>query len=113
MTSDVLLTEDDGHAEGLRSQGKRPVLTDTERSVIVARLRRIEGQIKGVQRMLEEDRDPPDVLTQIAAVRAATTAVGTEVLVAYALHCLRHPEEFAAPEAAIERATKALVRTDY
>lgn len=77
----------------------------------MARLRRIEGQIKGVQRMIEEGRDPRDVMTQIAAVRAATTAVGAEVLAAFALRCLRHPEEFTSPEAAIEEAVHALARS--
>ena len=39
------------------------------------RLRRIEGQVRGVERMVEEDRWCPDILTQIAAVQAALAAI--------------------------------------
>jgi DNA-binding FrmR family transcriptional regulator len=44
------------------------------------RLRRIEGQVRGLQRMIEEDRACSDVLTQIASVQEALRAVGRELL---------------------------------
>ncbi len=61
--------------------------------------------------MVEEGRDVLDVMTQIAAIRGTTDAVGQDVLVAFALRCLRHPNEFASPEIAIEQAMQALVRS--
>jgi DNA-binding FrmR family transcriptional regulator len=44
------------------------------------RLRRIEGQVRGLQRMIEEDRACGDILTQIASVQEALRAVGRELL---------------------------------
>jgi DNA-binding FrmR family transcriptional regulator len=41
---------------------------------------RIEGQIRGLQRMIEEDRDCPDILTQLLAVRASLDQVAAQVL---------------------------------
>ena len=54
------------------------------------RLSRIEGQIRGVARMVEEDRYCIDVLTQIAAVRAALARVEDEVLQSHVAHCVEH-----------------------
>jgi DNA-binding FrmR family transcriptional regulator len=50
---------------------------------ILRRLRRIEGQIKGIQRMVEEEKPCRDVLTQVSAVRAATNKVGSAILEKY------------------------------
>lgn len=61
--------------------------------------------------MVEEGRDVLDVMTQIAAIRGATDAVGQNILVAFALRCLRRPDEFASPEVAIEQAMRVLVRS--
>lgn len=52
-------------------------LSNDARSDVVTRLNRIEGQIQGVQRMLTAGRDCRDVITQLAAVRAAITSVST------------------------------------
>ncbi len=56
---------------------------------LVKRLRRIEGQVRGVQRMIEEDQYCVDVLTQIAAVRAALYKVGFNILENHANGCVR------------------------
>ena len=50
------------------------------RSKIEARVKRIAGQIGGIQRMVEEDRYCVDILNQIAAVRSALDALGVELL---------------------------------
>ena len=81
-----------------------------ERAEMVARLKRIEGQAKGIQKMIDEGRDCVEVMNQVAAVRAAVTALSGEMLEAFALRCLRHPEEFPSPEQAVEQAVRALVR---
>jgi len=82
-----------------------------ERTEMIARLKRVEGQAKGIQKMIDEGRDCVDVMNQIAAVKAAVTALSGEMLEAFALHCLKHPDEFASPEKAIEQAVRALVRS--
>ena len=55
------------------------------------RLRRIEGQVRGVQRMLDEDRDCREIVQQLAAVRAAVQQAGLEVMRVYAAQCLADP----------------------
>lgn len=85
-------------------------LPEKERNALVVRLKRIEGQARGIQRMIEEDRDCLDVITQIAAMRAAANAVAGELLEEYALRCMQHPERFDAPAKAVEQAVRALAR---
>ncbi len=53
-----------------------------------ARLSRIEGQVRGIARMIEEDRYCIDVLTQLRAVRAALRRVEDEVLNDHVAHCV-------------------------
>ncbi len=55
-----------------------------------ARLRRIEGQVRGLVRMVDEDRYCIDVITQIQAVRAALKRVEEEVLRDHVGHCVEH-----------------------
>jgi CsoR family transcriptional regulator, copper-sensing transcriptional repressor len=52
------------------------------------RLRRIEGQVRGIAKMIEEDRYCIDVLTQLRAVRAALRRVEDEVLNDHVAHCV-------------------------
>jgi len=56
----------------------------------IKRLNRIEGQIRGLARMVEEDRYCIDVVTQISAVRAALRRVEEEVLRDHISHCVEH-----------------------
>ena len=55
---------------------------------LIARLRRIEGQVRGVQKMVEEDRYCIDVLTQISAIEAALDKVALGLLDEHARHCV-------------------------
>ncbi len=75
-------------------------LTAEELKAIKDRLRRIEGQVSGIQRMVEK-RDCPEVLVQIAAARAALNRVAWLILRGYTRECLgemrsgeRDEEEF-------------------
>ncbi len=52
------------------------------------RLRRIEGQVRGIERMVDEDRYCIDVLTQISAIQAALDKVALNLLDDHARHCL-------------------------
>jgi DNA-binding FrmR family transcriptional regulator len=54
------------------------------------RLNRIEGQVRGIGRMVGEDRYCIDIITQIAAVRAALKRVEEEVLKDHVAHCVEH-----------------------
>jgi DNA-binding FrmR family transcriptional regulator len=70
-----------GYTQGMKSADKDARLK---------RLSRIEGQVRGLSRMVEEDRYCIDIVTQIAAVRAALSRVGQEVLRDHIGHCVAH-----------------------
>jgi DNA-binding FrmR family transcriptional regulator len=63
--------------------------TETK-TACLKRLSRIEGQVRGLSRMVEDDRYCIDVVTQIAAVRAALRRVEEEVLKDHVAHCVEH-----------------------
>ena len=80
------------------------------------RLRRIEGQVRGLQRMVDEDQYCIDVLTQISATTRALQAVALELLEDHLGHCVTHAIEAGGPDAtskvreaaaAIERLVKS------
>ena len=60
------------------------------------RLRRIEGQVRGIQAMLEEDRECRDIGTQLAAATKALEQVGFKMLASGLASCLENPEKSAA-----------------
>ena len=67
-----------------------------DKAKILARLRRMEGQVRGVQRMVEEDQYCLDVLTQLSAVIAAARQTGLLVLEDHVRGCVlgaEHPDE--------------------
>jgi len=57
------------------------------RDVLIKRLRRIEGQVRGIQKMIESERDCESILTQLAAARSAIEGVGALVLNNYMQLC--------------------------
>lgn len=74
------------------------------RDDIAKRLRRIEGQVRGIQRMIEEDRACRDVLDQLAAIQQAVRGVSGIVAQKYALECLESVQENASEERTQETA---------
>lgn len=72
----------------LRGYGSR--MDEKLKKSQLARLSRIEGQVRGVARMIEEERYCIDVLTQIRAVRAALDKVEQETLNDHLQHCVAH-----------------------
>jgi CsoR family transcriptional regulator, copper-sensing transcriptional repressor len=56
------------------------------------RLRRIEGQVRGIQRMVEDDRPCPDILVQIAAIEAALDKVALGLLDGHVKHCVANAD---------------------
>ena len=61
-----------------------------DKEALVKRLRRIEGQARGIERMITEDRYCIDILTQVAAVTTALEAVAEIILDDHVNHCVRH-----------------------
>jgi DNA-binding FrmR family transcriptional regulator len=59
-----------------------------DKAALVKRLHRIEGQVRGIERMVEEERYCIDVLTQIAAVTTALESVGMKLLEDHVSHCV-------------------------
>lgn len=64
--------------------------TNAEKEAVINRLKRIEGQVRGIQRMVEEDRYCVDVLVQISAIQAALKKVGFTVTERHMKHCVHH-----------------------
>lgn len=60
-----------------------------QKSALLKRLNRIEGQARGIARMVEEDRYCIDVLTQIAAIQSALDAVAMQLLASHTNGCVR------------------------
>ncbi len=85
-------------------------LPEDSRASLTARLKRIEGQARGIQKMLDEDRDCMAVMNQMASIKAAVNSLSGEMLEAFALYCLRNTDKFPSPEDAVEQAVQALVR---
>jgi DNA-binding FrmR family transcriptional regulator len=72
---------------------------------LLARLRRVEGQVRGIERMVEDDRYCIDVLTQISAIQAALDKVALGLLDGHARHCM---QEGAAEGRADEMSTEMM-----
>ena len=68
---------------GRKAAGVDPDIRDRN----LKRLRRIEGQVRGLQRMVEEDRYCADILTQISSVHEALRSVGRELMRNHLKHC--------------------------
>lgn len=71
---------------------KKPVAprTKDEKQGVVNRLKRIEGQVRGIQKMVEEDRYCVDILIQLSAIEAALKKVGFSVTERHMKHCVTH-----------------------
>ncbi len=83
-------------------------LSVTTREKLIKRLQRIEGQARGVRRMIEEGRDCQDILTQLAAIRGAAHQISVMVIQEYAVNCLNDPEQYGSPDEAIARLVRTL-----
>ena len=68
--------------------GRKKVREEKERRDLMNRLKRIEGQVRGLQRMLEEDAYCPDILTQASAANAALNAFSRELLTEHLKGCV-------------------------
>ncbi len=84
-------------------------LADEEATPILNRLRRAEGQLGGVIRMLAEGRDCQDVVTQLAAVSKALDRAGFAIVASGLRQCIADPDKAGTPDlAALEKLFLAL-----
>ena len=79
-------------------------LSDAQRRDVLNRLARIEGQVRGIQRMVDDDKYCVDILTQISAVTTALDRVGLKVLDSHVQGCVR--------DAMLSGGKEATVKTD-
>jgi DNA-binding FrmR family transcriptional regulator len=63
------------------------------KDAVLKRLRRIEGQVRGVEGMIEENRYCIDIVTQVTAIQAALDKVALELLSDHAAHCVAGAED--------------------
>ena len=88
-----------------------------DKEALVKRLHRIEGQVRGIERMVEDDRYCIDILTQVAAVNTALESLAFKVLDDHVSHCLSDalasgdPKEAAAKSKELMEAVQRFART--
>ena len=82
--------------------------TDDEKQAVINRLKRVEGQVRGIQRMVEEDRYCVDILVQISAINAALKKVGFTVTERHMKHCITHAVNDGEGDLAIEELLEVL-----
>lgn len=75
---------------------------------VTKRLKRIEGQVRGLVKMIEEDRPCEEILTQIGSVKAALHKTGQVVLEGHLQHCVLDGIKDGDGQAAIKRLTSAI-----
>ena len=85
---------------------------DGEKEQVLKRLRRVEGQVRGLQRMVEEDTYCIDVLTQVSAATKALQAVALQLLDDHLAHCVVDAAREGGPaaEAKVKEASDAIAR---
>jgi len=65
------------------------MMSEQAQKAMLARMRRIEGQARGVQRMISEERDCLEILNQLASLRSAAYSASVELTEQYAIKCVR------------------------
>lgn len=81
-----------------------------EKDKVVKRLRRIEGQVRGIERMVDEDRYCIDVVTQISAIQAALDKVALKLLEDHARHCVVGGHASGTPDELTDELMSAVAR---
>ena len=96
------------------------VLSTEIQEDMLTRMRRIEGQARGVQRMIADDRDCLEILTQLASLRSAAYSVSVALTQHFALQCVRDagqegfsPDQQQIPDDAMRNLVDVLLRTPH
>lgn len=85
-------------------------LPDDQVAELQRRLRRVEGQIRGIQQMLDDGRDCRDVVTQISAANKAIEQIGLRLITAGLIYCVTDPDRAAEDGYAIDEVQKLLLK---
>jgi DNA-binding FrmR family transcriptional regulator len=88
-------------------------LSEQSQQDLLARMRRIEGQARGVQRMIAEDRDCLDILTQLASLRSAAYSAGIALTEHFAAQCMHSANEGASADEAVRNLVDVLLRAPH
>ena len=75
---------------------------ENDKKKLTNRLKRIEGQVKGIEKMIEEGKFCGDIITQITAAKSALNSVGGLVLENYTKECIKTKIEHEDPEKTID-----------
>ena len=81
-----------------------------DRQAVIKRLRRVEGQIKGIQKMVEDEKFCGDILIQVSAARAALNSVGGLILENYMHICLSEYLEGQSEEEDLNKLVELMVK---
>jgi DNA-binding FrmR family transcriptional regulator len=88
-----------------------PFWYGTDKQALLGRLRRVEGQVRGLQRMVEQDTYCIDILTQISAATRALQAVAVGLLEGHLAHCVVDAaRDGGDPTAKVREASEAIAR---
>ena len=94
------MTEGNVTAHGKTGPGKKALAVDDKiKQSNLHRLRRVEGQVRGLQRMVEQDRYCTDILIQVSAVTEALRKVARGLLENHLRHCATHAIHHSPPKA--------------
>ena len=85
-----------------------PLVARTDKSALAKRLNRIEGQVRGIGRMIDEDRYCIDVLTQVSAVKSALDALALQLLEHHLHGCVQHAVKSGQGDHAIAEALEVI-----
>ena len=110
---DQTLVPDGGHAADAAHAHGDPSSQhgySSNKDAYLRRLRRIEGQVRGIARMVEEDKYCIDILTQLNSATSALKAVGVGLLDGHARHCLRESFEQGEGDAKVDEMVAAMAR---
>lgn len=86
------------------------MLTGQDKDRTLTRLRRIEGQVRGLQRMIEEDKYCIDIITQVSSVQAALEQVSIALMENHMRHCVAEAIQEGNGEAKIQEVMEVLRR---
>src|SRR5699024_468845 len=97
-----------GGSKTMGADVKKTLRPDEVKHAMLNRLKRVEGQVRGIQKMVEDDRYCVDILIQINAVNAALKKVGYSVLENHTSHCVLNAIEAGDGEASVQELLKVL-----
>jgi DNA-binding FrmR family transcriptional regulator len=83
-----------------------------DKDALKKRLHRIEGQVRGIERMVDEDRYCIDILTQVGAVKTALESLGLEILEDHVSHCVRDALAAGDPKTATQKSEELLAAVE-